>query len=43
MEEVLGGEIFKIGSHNSWSFNPIKQWWLKPFFFFSKCQRGSIL
>lgn len=43
MEEELGGEKFKIGSHNSWSFNPIKQWWLKPFSWVAKCQRVSIL
>lgn len=32
-----------IGSHNSWSFNPIKQLWLKPFFWVAKCQRVTIL
>lgn len=32
-----------IGSHNSWSFNPIKQLWLKPFFWMARCQRVNIL
>lgn len=32
-----------IGSHNSWSFNPIKQLCLKPFFWVAKCQRVTIL
>lgn len=32
-----------IGSHNSWSFNPIKQIWLKPFFWVARCQSVDIL
>jgi len=36
-------DIIKIGSHNSWSFNPIKQLWLKPFSWVARCQRVTIL
>lgn len=31
-----------IGSHNSWSYLPIKQWWLKPFNWIAKCQEKDI-
>ena len=31
-----------LGSHNSWSYLPIKQWWLKPFSFIGRCQNLSI-
>ena len=35
-------ESMKIGSHNSWSFNKVKQWYLKPFFWIAKCQNADI-
>jgi len=31
-----------IGSHNSWSYLPLQQWWMKPFFFIARCQSKSI-
>lgn len=29
----------KIGSHNSFTYLPVRQWWLKPFAFVARCQR----
>ena len=31
-----------IGSHNSWTYLPPKQWWLRPFAFMARCQSASI-
>lgn len=31
-----------IGAHNSWSFLPVKKWWMKPFGFMAKCQSSNI-
>ena len=31
-----------LGSHNSWSYLPVKQWWLRPFSFMSRCQQVDI-
>lgn len=31
-----------IGSHNSWSYLPVKQWWMKPLAFTAKCQSLTI-
>lgn len=31
-----------LGSHNSWSYLPIKQWWLRPFRFMYQCQEETI-
>ena len=31
-----------IGAHNSWSFLPVRKWWMKPFSFMAKCQRVDI-
>lgn len=31
-----------IGSHNSWSYLPIKQWYLKPLAFIARCQNVGI-
>ena len=31
-----------LGSHNSWSYLPVKQWWLRPFSFIAKCQDVDI-
>lgn len=31
-----------IGSHNSWSYLPVKQWYLKPLAFMAKCQNIDI-
>ena len=31
-----------LGSHNSWSYLPPKQWWLRPFAFIAKCQNVDI-
>lgn len=28
----------KIISHNSWSYLPVRQWWLKPFAWMARCQ-----
>lgn len=32
----------KITSHNSWTFLPVKQWYLKPFAFMARCQSLNI-
>ena len=32
----------KLGSHNSFSYLPVRQWWMKPFRFVGRCQRVSI-
>lgn len=29
----------KIGSHNTFTYLPVRQWWLKPFAFVARCQR----
>lgn len=31
-----------LGSHNSWSFLPVKKWWMKPIAFTARCQRVDI-
>lgn len=31
-----------IGSHNSWSYLPVKQWYLRPIAFMARCQRMNI-
>ena len=31
-----------IGSHNSWSYLPPKQWWMRPFAFMARCQSCDI-
>lgn len=31
-----------LGSHNSWSYLPLKKWWMKPFAFIAKCQEVNI-
>lgn len=31
-----------LGSHNSWSYLPVKHWWIRPFSFIYKCQRYDI-
>lgn len=31
-----------VGSHNSFSYLPVKQWYLKPFNFIAKCQNKDI-
>ena len=31
-----------LGSHNSWSYLPVKQWWWRPFAFTARCQRVDI-
>lgn len=31
-----------LASHNSWSYLPFKQWWLRPFAFMAKCQNTDI-
>ena len=31
-----------LGSHNSWSYLPLQQWWLKLFAFMSRCQQVDI-
>lgn len=32
----------KLGSHNSFTYLPIKQWYLKPFAFMARCQEVDI-
>ena len=31
-----------LGSHNSWSYLPVKKWWMKPIAFTARCQRKTI-
>ena len=31
-----------LGSHNSWSYLPVKQWWMWPIRFAARCQRVDI-
>ena len=31
-----------LGSHNSWSFLKVKEWYFKPFFWVAKCQNKTI-
>lgn len=31
-----------LASHNSWSFHPPKNWWMRPFSFVAKCQSKNI-
>lgn len=31
-----------LGTHNSLSYLPVKQWWLKPFFWVARCQSLDI-
>ncbi|MBR6907991.1 hypothetical protein IKN40_05920, partial [bacterium] len=33
----------KIGSHNSFTYLPVKQWWMKLFRFVGRCQRVDYL
>lgn len=32
-----------LGSHNSWSYLPVKRWWMVPFRFTARCQDLSII
>lgn len=32
----------EIASHNSWSYLPLRKWWMKPFAFMARCQRKDI-
>lgn len=32
-----------LGSHNSWSYLPVKQWYFKPFAFTARCQSKNII
>lgn len=32
-----------LGSHNSWSYLPVKKWWMKPIAFTARCQNKNIL
>lgn len=32
-----------IGTHNSLSYMPVYQWWLKPFFWVARCQSKDLL
>lgn len=34
--------MINIASHNSMTYLPVKQWWLKPFSFMAKCQSVPI-
>ena len=31
-----------LGSHNSWSYLPVRKWWMKPLIFAAKCQDLNI-
>ena len=31
-----------IGSHNSWSYLPVRKWWMRPIAFMARCQRADI-
>lgn len=31
-----------LGSHNSWSYLPVRSWWMKPLAFMARCQRVDI-
>ena len=31
-----------LGSHNSWSYLPVKRWWMKPIAFMARCQNIDI-
>lgn len=31
-----------LGSHNSWSFLPVRKWWMKPLAFMARCQSVDI-
>ena len=32
-----------LGSHNAWTFLPVKRWWMKPLAFTARCQNCSIM
>ena len=32
----------KLASHNTFSYLPVRQWWLRPFAFVGRCQRVNI-
>lgn len=34
--------MMALGSHNSWSFLPVRRWWMKPLAFTARCQRKTI-
>lgn len=31
-----------LGSHNSWSYLPVKKWWMRPIAFTARCQEKTI-
>ena len=31
-----------LGSHNSWSYLPVRKWWMRPIAFMARCQRADI-
>jgi len=31
-----------LGSHNSWSYLPVRKWWMKPLSFTARCQSKTI-
>ena len=31
-----------LGSHNSWSYLPVKKWWMRPLAFMARCQCKTI-
>ena len=31
-----------LGSHNSWSYLPVRRWWMRPLAFMARCQRVDI-
>lgn len=32
----------KLASHNSWSYLPVKKWWMRPLNFIARCQSKNI-
>lgn len=32
----------KLASHNSWSYLPVRKWWMRPLNFIAKCQNKNI-
>lgn len=35
--------MYQLGSHNSWSYLPVKKWWMKPLRFTAQCQDVNII
>lgn len=42
LKKIVTEKKVWVGTHNSMSYLPVKQWWKKPFRIFAKCQELSI-